>query len=106
MLAADNGFERLPALTSWRTFYPGARFSEFAMTSGLDWETAMLELYPESAIVTPTVVRTPTTTTSNTPRPTSTPWWWRWTTPTPTRTNTPTLAPPSAPARSPAAGRL
>jgi len=101
MLAADFGFERLPALTSWRTFYPGGRFSEFAMTSGLDWETAMLELYPESAIVTPTVFRTPTTTPSNTPRPTPTPWWWRWTTPTPTRTNTPTLAPSSATTASP-----
>jgi TolB protein len=93
-LAADYGFERLPALTNWRTFYPGARFSEFAMTEGLDWETAMLQLYPAAAIATPTVFRTPTMTPTITPRPTWTPWWWRWTTPTATRT--PTLAPPSA----------
>ena len=92
-LAADYAFERLPALTNWRTFYPGARYSEFAMTEGLDWETAMLELYPASGIVTPTVFRTPTTTPTITPRPTWTPWWWRWTTPTATRT--PTLVPPT-----------
>jgi TolB protein len=98
-LAADYGFERLPALTNWRTFYPGARFSEFAMTSGLDWETAMLELYPASAIVTPTVFRTPTLTPTMTPRPTWTPWWWRWTTPTATRTLTP--VPPTVTPRSP-----
>ncbi len=92
-LAADYGFERLPALTNWRTFYPGARFSEFAMTEGLDWESAMLELYPAAAIATPTIFRTPTMTPTITPRPTWTPWWWRWTTPTATRT--PTQVPPT-----------
>ena len=90
-LAADYGFERLPALPNWRSFYPGARFDEFALRAGLDWASAMRELYPASAIATPTPYQTPTTTPTNTPRPTPTPWWWRWRTPTPTLELTPTL---------------
>ncbi|MEW6569030.1 MAG: hypothetical protein AB1449_12865 [Chloroflexota bacterium] len=92
-LAADYAFERLPALSNWRTFYPAARFNEFAMTDGLDWETAMLELYPAAALITPTPYRTPTLTPTRTPRPTATPWWLRWRTPSPTRTVTPTRTP-------------
>ncbi len=88
-LAADYGFDRLPAMANWRTFYPAARFNEFALTDGLDWTGAMAELYPPEAIVTPTVYRTPTLTPTSTLRPTSTPWWWRWRTPTPSRTPTP-----------------
>jgi TolB protein len=89
-LAADYGFERLPALPNWRSFYPGARFDEFALRGGLDWVSAMQELYPASAISTPTAYQTPTTTPTNTPRPTPTPWWWRWRTPTPALELTPT----------------
>ena len=89
-LAADYGFERLPALPNWRSFYPGARFDEFALRDGLDWASAMRELYPASAIATPTPYQTPTTTPTNTPRPTPTPWWWLWRTPTPTLELTPT----------------
>ncbi len=89
-LAADYGFQRLPALPNWRSFYPGARFDEFALRDGLDWVSAMKELYPASAIATPTPYQTPTTTPTNTPRPTPTPWWWRWRTPTPTLDLTPT----------------
>ena len=81
MLAADYGFERLPALHNWRTYFPAARFDEFAQIQDLDWESAMLEIYPRAAIVTPTPYQTPTTTPTNTPRPTPTPWWWRWRTP-------------------------
>jgi TolB protein len=83
-LAADFGFQRLPALPNWRSFYPGARFDEFALMDGLDWVTAMQEIYPASAIATPTPYQTPTTTPTNTPRPTPTPWWWRWNPPTAT----------------------
>jgi TolB protein len=82
-LAADYGFDRLPSLTDWRTFYLSVRFNEFVRTDGLDWASAMLELYPASAIVTPTPFQTPTPTPTRTPRPTATPWWWRWRTPTP-----------------------
>ena len=82
-LAADFGFERLTALPTWRTFYPGARYNEFALTEGMDWGAAMLELYPPEAVVTPTKFKTPTATPTITPSPTRTPWWWAWRTPTP-----------------------
>jgi TolB protein len=87
-LAADQGFRRLPAMANWRTFFPGARFSEFARTAGLAWMDAMLQIYPASAIVTPTPFRTPTPTPTLTLMPTATPWWWGWRTPTPSRTPT------------------
>lgn len=93
-LAADYGFDRLPALSNWRSFYPGARYDEFALRASMDWTSAMAELYPASAIATPKPYQTPTPTPSNTPRPTPTPWWLRWITPTvvpptPTLTGTP-----------------
>jgi TolB protein len=86
VLAADAGFHRLPAMSNWRTFYPGARFNEFAHTDDLSWLEAMLLIYPPEAIVTPTPFRTPTMTPTLTRVPTATPWWWRWLTPQPTRT--------------------
>jgi TolB protein len=89
-LAEDAGFHRLPAMANWRTYYPGARFSEFAHTDNLTWIEAMLLVYPPEAIITPTPFRTPTTTPTLTRVPTATPWWWRWLTPQPTRTPTAT----------------
>ncbi|HET7011397.1 MAG TPA: hypothetical protein VFI11_11535 [Anaerolineales bacterium] len=97
-LAADFGFERVPAMGNWRTYYQAARFNEFARTDGLTWLEAMLEIYPPEAIVTPTPFRTPTPTPTRTPWPTITPWWWWWlltqqaptaTRPIPTATLTP-----------------
>lgn len=92
-LASDFGFERLPALSNWRTYYPATRFNEFVLTDGLTWDEAMLELYPPSAIITPTPYRTPTNTPTRTPRPSPTPWWWYWRSPTPSPTMTPYLTP-------------
>jgi TolB protein len=93
-LAEAYGFERQPALINWRSFYPGARFNEFAFTEGLDWRSAMLQLYPAEAIATPTAFSSPTPTPTNTRWPTPTPWWLRWRTPTPVP---PTITPiPSA----------
>jgi TolB protein len=86
-LAAEYGWERLPALSNWRTYYIGARFNEFAFTQGLDWHTAMLELYPPEALITPTIVIPPTRT------PTVTPKSYR----TPTPSITPTLNPTHTP---------
>jgi TolB protein len=60
-LARKYGWERLAALANWRNFYPAARFNHFVLTDGLDWNTAMAELYPPEAVITPTL------------RPTSTP---------------------------------
>lgn len=95
-LASDFGFERVPAMSNWRTFFPAARYSEFARTDGQTWNAAMLEIYPPEAIVTPTPFRTPTSTPTITPRPTATPWWWRWiltATAQAAATATPTLTP-------------
>jgi hypothetical protein len=49
-LAATYGWERQPSLPNWRTYYRGARFSTFALTSGLTWYNAMQELYPAEAL--------------------------------------------------------
>jgi TolB protein len=92
-LAADYGFERVPALPNWRTYYHGARFNEFVYRDSRTWMAAMLEIYPHEAIITPTPFQTPTPTPTRTPRPTPTSWWWRWPTPTPVPTNTPFSTP-------------
>ena len=96
-LAADYGFERVSAMSNWRTYFQAARYNEFARTDGMTWLEAMRQIYPEEAIVTPTPYRTPTSTPTRTPRPTLTPWWWRWiltatalAQPTSTSTQTPT----------------
>ena len=84
-LARQYGWERVPALPNWRTYYSGARFTEFALTGGLDWYSAMLEIYPSDVLVTPTHIQPPTSTPTNTPLPTRTI--------TPTRTPRPTFTP-------------
>ena len=94
-LAIQYGWERVPALPNWRTFYRGARFTEFTLSGGLDWYSAMLELYPPDVLVTPTRVLPPTITPSRTPLPTWTPLPTR--TPRPTRTPTPTRSPTITP---------
>jgi TolB protein len=78
-LAQAYGWERLPALPNWRNYYAGTRFTEFALTGGLNWYSAMLQLYPQDALDTATPVLPPTLTPtitpipSRTPRPTNTP---------------------------------
>jgi TolB protein len=88
-LALQYGWERVPALPNWRTFYRGARFTEFALTGGLDWYSAMLQLYPPDVLVTPTKLLPPTLTATRTYTPTLTP--------VPTRTRRPTLTPGPSP---------
>ena len=89
-LARQYGWERVPALPNWRTYYSGARFTEFALTGGLDWYSAMLEIYPKEVLVTPTHIQPPSPTPTHTPRPTRTPIPTR----TPRPTSTPTVPPP------------
>jgi TolB protein len=86
-LAQAYGWERLPALVTWRAFYPGARFNEFVSPGGMSWQDAMLELYPPEALVTPTLVIPPTRT------PTPTLRWYVSPTPTTTPTVRPTFTP-------------
>jgi TolB protein len=101
-LAIQYGWERVPALPNWRTYYRGARFTEFALTGGETWYTAMLELYPPDVLVTPTKLLAPTATATRTPLPTSTasptrtprPTHTPSITPTPRNTLTPSKTPP------------
>jgi TolB protein len=88
-LAASYGWERLPSLINWRTYFPGIRFNQYVLRAGLDWQSAMLELYPSEILITPTLILPPTGT------PTETPKWMvpRTATPTRTATVTPTIRP-------------
>ncbi|MEW6402095.1 MAG: hypothetical protein AB1649_09860 [Chloroflexota bacterium] len=91
-LAQAYGWARLPALPTWRTFYAGTRFTEFIMNGGLDWYSAMLELYPAQALITPTHVFPPTLTPTRTPTSTKTPAPTRTPRSTSTPSNTPTAS--------------
>jgi TolB protein len=88
-IARSYGWERLPALSTWRLALPSAHYNEFALTDGLSWYNAMVEIYPKEAVVTQTPLPPPSPTPTKTPRPTKTP------TPTitliPTRTSPATL---------------
>lgn len=88
-LAMQYGWERVPALPNWRTYFRGARFTEFALTDGLDWHVAMLQLYPPDVLVTPTRLLPPTLTPTRTPTATPTPTFTR----TPRNTATPSVTP-------------
>ncbi len=97
-LAQAYGWKRLPAMSDWRSYFSGARFTEFYRDDGLDWHSAMLQLYPAEALLTPTVVLPPTATPTITPRPTSTPGPTR----TPSATGSPTRSPtPGRPTSTP-----
>jgi TolB protein len=100
-LANQYGWERVPALPNWRTYYRGARFTEFALTDGESWYDAMLELYPPDVLVTPTRVLPPTLTPTHTPLPTWTPRPTRTPRPTYTPSNTPTPRPTKTPTITP-----
>jgi len=94
-LAVQYRWERVPALPNWRTFYRGARFTEFALTDNLDWYSAMLQLYPPDVLVTPTRLLPPTLTPTRTP--TATPTATSTRTPRPTITPSPTKTPTVTP---------
>ncbi len=91
-LAGSYGWERLPALTTWRSAFAASRFNEFIASDGRDWQSAMAEIYPAEALATPTPVLPPTYTPTATRWPTRTPTFTRtpWSTRTPTPTRTPT----------------
>ena len=93
-LAADFGWQRRPSDADWRSYYYSIRYWEFLSPDGLDWFTAMGELYPPKEFLTPTPSASPTArptmrwgpAPTNTRRPTRTR--------TPTKTPTPTPTPP------------
>ena len=61
-VASRFGWQRLPALSNWRSFYPAARFNQFVLDEGLSWNSAMAQLYPPEALVTSTYIPTYTPT--------------------------------------------
>ena len=52
-LAIAYGWERQPSLSNWQHYYHGSRYNIFALTSGLDWEDAMLQLWPPEVFLVP-----------------------------------------------------
>lgn len=44
-LAADYGWERVPASNNWRTFFPGIHFWHYENRGDLTWADAMREIY-------------------------------------------------------------
>jgi TolB protein len=94
-IALAYGWERLPALPNWRNYYAGGRFTEFALTDGLDWHSAMVQLYPPEALVTVTPLLPPSATPSRTPIPSSTPGPSRTPRATLTASLSPTPRPPT-----------
>ena len=90
-LAQSMGWERQSALSNWKSYFSGARYNQFVCKNGLDWYTAMNEIYPVEALQSPTVLPSATITPSITPTiryyrsPTATL--------TPTETNIPTRRP-------------
>jgi TolB protein len=100
-LAAAYGWQRQPALSTWRLAYSATRFNEFILSDGLDWLGAMEEIYPRAALDTPTPVPSPSITPipSLTPTITLTPTATRWLSPTPS--NSPTPRPTRTPRTTP-----
>ena len=86
-LARRYGFERLAARANWRSFFPGTLFNVFVRRDGLDWNTAMAEVYPSEAIATPTRTQT------HTPTITDAPPHYTLQPPTPAATISPTPTP-------------
>jgi WD40-like Beta Propeller Repeat len=96
-LADDYGWQRVPPTDNWRIFYPGVQYWHFEHRDGLDWASAMREVYSAAQVATATPFYTPTFTPSatvsptitNTPPNTSTAT--RTATRTPSKTFTPTI---------------
>lgn len=90
-LARDYGWSRVPAENNWVTFYPGVLYWRFEHRGGIDWLTALREVYTAEEAATQTPVPSPTSspTVTQTPTPTNTATVTQTRTPRPT--NTPTL---------------
>jgi len=76
-MALAFGWQRVPALPTWKSAFYAARFNEFIISDDHSWEEAMLDLYPVEMLTTPTPIQPPTLT------PTRTPSWPIASTPAP-----------------------
>ncbi len=90
-LAGRFGWQPVPALQNWRTFYPAARFNQLVKTDGLNWTAAMAQFYPPEALQTPTSI--PTLTLTPTISPTIRFYRTATSPPSPTPTSQPTRRP-------------
>ncbi len=90
-IADEYGWQRIASQEDWRTYFDGIQFNEFVITGGLDWRSAMLQIYPPDIFITPTTVLTLT------PTLTPTPTGYYYKTATPTVTFTPTMNPTFTP---------
>jgi TolB protein len=66
-LALSTGWDRVSALPNWRSYFAGARFNQFVKSEGLDWFSAMRQVYPLEALKSPTPLPSITATPINTP---------------------------------------
>lgn len=101
-LAQDYGWARPPAEQNWVTFYPGVMYWRFEHRDGMDWLTALLEIYTRDQAATQTLVPSPTATPTitGTPTDTATPTVTLTSTRRPTRTPiTPTVTQTRRPTR-------
>jgi TolB protein len=100
-LAEDYGWTRVPAEANWRQFFLGTLYWRFEHRDGLDWLSAMREVYTAQQVATQTPVPSPTNTPTitQTPTRTITPTRTPTRTPTPTQTRRPTITP--TPSRTP-----
>lgn len=92
-IAQRFGWLRMPALPNWRGYLPAARFNLYLANEGLDWNSAMAEIYPPEALVTPTF--RPTFTPTSTVEPVNNKG--NKVSPTPLPSPTPTLRPTLTP---------
>ena len=84
-------WERVPGLGNWQRYFEATRFNQFVYTEGMDWQTAMKQIYPFEALKTPSPLPT------NSLTPTSSPTIRYFRSPTifvsPTETLVPTYRP-------------
>lgn len=94
-IAHSLRWERVPAIGNWQRYFEATRFNQFVFTDGLDWQTAMNQIYPVEAL------RTPSPLPTNSLTPTSSPTIRYFRSPTISITPTETLVPTYRPTWTP-----
>jgi TolB protein len=49
-MARRFGWQRLPAVNNWRSYFQGTQFNVFVFQNDLTWHKAMLEIYPSEQV--------------------------------------------------------
>ncbi len=49
-LALRYGWERIPSLNNWRSYFPGIQFNVFVLKQGFSWRQALLDIYPPEQV--------------------------------------------------------